>query len=85
MPVFERLKQRSTLTGLAAVLFVIGVLMLFVALYTGAALGSIPLWALALGVLVATAVCWFAAAQWGHEPKEPSVTAKEEWTIPTDA
>jgi protein-S-isoprenylcysteine O-methyltransferase Ste14 len=65
---YKRLKQRSTLTGLAATLFAVGTVLLFVALYSNAGRGNGPLWAVALGVLAATVVCWMAAAQWGEEP-----------------
>lgn len=69
-----RLKQRSTLTGVAAALFVIGIVMLFVALYSDAGRSTGPLWAVALSVLAATVACWFAAAYWGEEatPGEPA-------------
>ena len=65
----DRLKQRSTLTGVGATLFAIGVVTLFVALYReGGVGGRGPLWAIALAILAATVVCWIAAAHWGrHE------------------
>jgi hypothetical protein len=68
---YKRLRQRSTLTGMAATLFVVGVVMLFVALYTGGGRGIGPLWAMALVVLAATAACWFTAAYWGEESASP--------------
>jgi Flp pilus assembly protein TadB len=52
----------STLTGLAAVLFCCGLVALFAALYRDAAHGGPLLW-LGLALLVATVVCWFAAAR----------------------
>ena len=52
----------STLTGLAAVLFGCGIVALFAALYRDAAHGGPLLW-IGLGLLVATVVCWFAAAR----------------------
>ncbi len=54
--------NQSTLTGLAAVLFTVGVLAVFVSLYRDAAHGGLMLWA-GLAVLVATIACWFAAAR----------------------
>ena len=51
----------STLTGLAAVLFGCGLVALFAALYRDAAHGGPLLW-VGLALLVATVVCWFAAA-----------------------
>lgn len=51
----------STWTGLAAVLFGCGIVALFAALYRDAAHGGPLLW-IALGLLAATAGCWFAAA-----------------------
>lgn len=63
----ERLRQRSTLTGVAAILFTGGVVLLFVALYKDAThWGGSPLWIVALGVLAAAVLCWFAAAYWGE-------------------
>ena len=52
----------ATLTGLAAVLFCCGLVALFAALYRDAAHGGPLLWA-GLALLVATVVCWFAAAR----------------------
>ena len=52
----------STLTGLAAVLFACGLIALFAALYRDAAHFGPLLW-VGLGLLVATVVCWFAAAR----------------------
>ena len=54
--------KSSTLTGLAAVLFGGGVVALFAALYRGAANSGPLLW-IALALLVATVLCWFAAAR----------------------
>ena len=53
---------QSTLTGLGAVLFAAGIVLLFTALFRDAAHGGPILWA-ALVVLAATIGCWFAAAQ----------------------
>ena len=52
----------STLTGLAAVLFCCGLVVLFAALYRNAANGGPLLW-IGLALLVATVVCWFLAAR----------------------
>ena len=52
----------STLTGLAAVLFGCGIVALFVALYRAAAHGGPLMW-IGLALLIATVVCWFAAAR----------------------
>ena len=54
--------KQSTLTGAAAVLFAIGFISLFAALYRDAAHGGPLLWA-GLALLVATIVCWFMAAR----------------------
>lgn len=54
--------KSSTLTGLAAVLFGCGLVALFAALYRGAT-GSGPLLWIGLALLIATVVCWFAAAR----------------------
>ncbi len=52
----------STLTGIAAVLFGCGLVALFAALYRDAAHGGPLLW-IGIALLVATIVCWFAAAR----------------------
>ena len=53
----------STLTGLAAVLFGCGLVALFAAIFRNSdAHGGILIW-IGLGLLVATVVCWFAAAR----------------------
>jgi hypothetical protein len=57
-----RLKRQSTLTGLAACLFVGGVVLLFVALYYDATLGGPLLW-IAGSLLIGTLACWIAAAR----------------------
>ena len=65
MPILEsqrRPMNSSTLTGLAAVLFGCGIVALFAALYRDAAHGGPLLW-IGLALLVATVVCWFAAAR----------------------
>jgi hypothetical protein len=55
--------KRSTLTGLAAVLFTLGIVLLVVALFRNAdAKGGALIW-IALVLLAATIGCWFAAAQ----------------------
>ena len=54
--------RQSTLTGAAAVLFAIGLVSLFAALYRDAAHGGPLLW-IGLVLLVATAICWFGAAR----------------------
>jgi hypothetical protein len=53
--------KQSTLTGIAAVLFVVGLVLLLTALFRDAAHGGPLLWA-GLAALVATFGCWFAAA-----------------------
>jgi Flp pilus assembly protein TadB len=58
----ERPMNSSTLTGLAAVLFACGLIALFAALYRDAAHGGPLLW-VGIALLVATVVCWFAAAR----------------------
>jgi hypothetical protein len=65
-PRLRRLRQRSTLTGVDAALFVGGALTLLIALYhysdrTGS------LWAVGLGILAASFFCWTASAKWGLE------------------
>ena len=68
MVLLERLKQQSTLTGLAAILFASGIVLLFVALYKNAShAGWSPIWIVALGVLAAAVLCWIAAAE--REPR----------------
>ena len=54
--------KSSTLTGIAAVLFGCGLVALFAAMYRDAAHGGPLLW-IGLGLLVATIICWFAAAR----------------------
>ena len=54
--------KSSTLTGLAAVLFGCGLVALFAAMYREAPHGGPLLW-IGLALLVATVVCWFAAAR----------------------
>ena len=54
--------RRSTLTGIGAVLFVTGIVLLFTALFRDASHGGPLLWA-ALVVLAGTVACWFAAAR----------------------
>jgi hypothetical protein len=69
MVLLERLRQRSTISGLGAVLFASGLVLLFVALYKDA---SHPAWSplpiVALCVLAAAVVCWTAAARWEEQP-----------------
>jgi len=54
--------KSSTLTGLAAVLFVCGLVALTAALYRGGTSFGPLLW-IGLALLVATVICWFAAAR----------------------
>ena len=54
--------KQSTLTGIAALLFAGGLILLFAALYRDAAHGGPLLW-VGLALLVATIGCWFAAAR----------------------
>ena len=54
--------KQSTLTGVAALLFAGGVILMFAALYRDAAHGGPLLW-VGLPLLVATIGCWFAAAR----------------------
>ena len=67
MTLVERLRQQSTLTGLAAALFASSVILLFVALYNQTWRG---LWMIAVALFAATVLCWIAAAQWEREPAE---------------
>jgi len=60
------LGRRATLTGLAALLFASGVVMLMIALYNDAGWRGSFLF-IALGLLAATLICWIAAAKWGTE------------------
>ena len=65
MLLLERLRQQSTISGLGAVLFASGVVLLFVALYNDASHTAwSPLPIVALCVLAAAVVCWIAAARW---------------------
>ena len=54
--------KQSTLTGVAALLFAGGLILMFAALYRDAAHGGPLLW-VGLTLLVATIGCWFAAAR----------------------
>jgi hypothetical protein len=54
--------KQSTLTGLAAVLFAAGLILVFVALDRSADTGGPLLWA-GLAALAATVVCWFLSAR----------------------
>jgi hypothetical protein len=54
--------RQSTFTGAAAVLFAIGLISLFAALYRDAARGGPLLW-IGLVALLVTVICWFAAAK----------------------
>ena len=54
--------NRSTLTGIAAVLFGCGLIALFAALYRGVGIQSPLLW-LGLALLAATIVCWAMASR----------------------
>ncbi len=52
----------STLTGIAAVLFGCGLVVMFAQLFRDSAHGGPLLW-IGLGLLAATIACWFAAAE----------------------
>ena len=54
--------KSSILTGLAAVLFGCGLVALLAAIYRGTTSSGPLLW-IGLGLLIATVVCWFAAAR----------------------
>jgi hypothetical protein len=55
--------KSSTLTGVAAVLFCCGLVALIAAIFRNSdAHGGVLVW-IGLGLLVATIVCWFAAAR----------------------
>jgi hypothetical protein len=59
----EAAMKSSTLTGIAAVLFAAGLVALIAAIFRSAdAHGGLLLW-IALALLVATGVCWVAAAR----------------------
>lgn len=58
----SELMNASTLTGLAAVLFGCGLVTLFAALYRGGTSSGPLLW-VGLGLLIATILCWLAAAR----------------------
>ena len=67
----ERLKRRSTLTGIANVLFAGGLILLFVSLFNDASrTGFNPRLAVALCLLASTLLCWIAAGLWGQESEE---------------
>ena len=53
----------STLTGLAAVLFGCGLVALLAAIFRNSDVHGGPLLWIGLGLLVATVICWFAAAR----------------------
>lgn len=62
---FERdpmMARQSTLTGAAAVLFTIGLVTLFAALFRDSSHGGPLLW-IGLALLVGTVICWFAATR----------------------
>ena len=54
--------KQSTLTGLAAVLFAVGLVLMFAALFRSADTAGPLLWA-GLAALAGTIVCWFASAR----------------------
>jgi hypothetical protein len=54
--------NQPTLTGVAALLFAGGLILMFAALYRDAAQGGPLLW-VGLTLLAATIACWFAAAR----------------------
>ena len=70
MVLLERLRPESpTISGLGAVLFASGVVLLFVSLYKDASETAwSPLPIVALCVLAAAVVCWIAAARWEGQP-----------------
>jgi hypothetical protein len=72
--------KRSTWTSVANALFAIGVVLLFLPLYSSTARENY-VWAVALVVLAATVFFWFAAAYWGRVPAEPepSPVIQPEW------
>jgi hypothetical protein len=55
--------KSSTLTAIAAVLFGCGLVALFAALFGGIRTQVGPLLWIALALLAATVICWFAAAR----------------------
>jgi hypothetical protein len=55
--------KRSALTGLAAVLFTLGIVLLLTAVFRSADQGGGALVGVALVILAATVGCWFAAAR----------------------
>jgi hypothetical protein len=57
--------KQSSLTGLAAVLFTVGIVLLLTALFRNADHGGRPVLWVALVALAATVGCWFAAARAG--------------------
>jgi hypothetical protein len=57
--------KQSSLTGLGAVLFTVGIVLLLTALFRSADHGGGPLLWIALAALAATIGCWFAAARAG--------------------
>lgn len=58
--------KQSTLTGLAAVLFVAGIGLVLTAIFRNADHGGGPLVWAGLALLAATIGCWFAAARAGN-------------------
>jgi hypothetical protein len=68
MSLSTRLREQPTLTGLAVGLFVGGVVLFFVALYHDATRDGPLLWLAGL-LLIATVVCWIAAAQAGNSTR----------------
>jgi len=58
--------KQSTLTGLAAVLFVVGIGLLLTAIFRSADHGGGPLIWIGLALLAGTIGCWFAAARAGN-------------------
>ena len=59
----DLMRKRSTLTGLAAVLFTVGIVLLLTAIFRSADQGGGTLVWIALVALAATVGCWFAAAR----------------------
>ena len=74
MSLGQRLKRRSTLTGIAAVLFATGLVLLFVALFRNAAHPGALLWA-ALTLLALTEALWQVAAEASDDAEDDTASA----------
>jgi hypothetical protein len=64
MQIMTLVKNQSMLTGLAACLFLVGVVLLFVVLFHEAMRGGALPWITAM-VLIAAGACWAASARAG--------------------